>query len=112
MSGSAVHLKVTSSAVRCGAPMRDDAHPDGWDLGTTRTTSLEVTCLPCFRRHTGCSCGFPTNDGVRVAWSAAWHRAHKIHHLAAFPAIAELDPGTVRNLDEFIDAAERAEMTS
>lgn len=50
-----VHYMTGSSSVRCGAPMRDPRHPDGWDLGTASVEWHRVTCEGCrqFRRRNG-----------------------------------------------------------
>jgi hypothetical protein len=63
-----------------------------------------------------CPCGFPSVgcefDGEHVVgFSAEWHRLHKAEHLRVFPNIAS-DRGTVRNLDEAIERAERAEASA
>ncbi len=45
-----VHFQTGSSAVRCGLPMRDAEHPDGWDLGTVTVDPSSVTCPECLPR--------------------------------------------------------------
>jgi hypothetical protein len=53
-----IHLQVTASSVRCGAPMRHWRDcPDGWDMGTVRVDSYGVTCLDCL--------GVPPNSARR-----------------------------------------------
>lgn len=41
------HLQTGSSTVRCGAPMRDAQHPEGWDLGTVTVDAGGATCPDC-----------------------------------------------------------------
>ena len=46
-----IHLQVTASTVRCGAPMRHwRDEPAGWDMGTVRVDSYGVTCAACLSR--------------------------------------------------------------
>jgi hypothetical protein len=46
-----IHLQVTASDVKCGAPMRDwRTCPDGWDMGTVRVDTYGVTCPACLAR--------------------------------------------------------------
>jgi hypothetical protein len=42
-----IHFQTGSSTVRCGFPMRDRQHPEGWDLGTVSVEVREVTCQEC-----------------------------------------------------------------
>ena len=44
-----VHFQTGSSRVRCGAPMRDREHPDGWDLGNITVDLGAATCERCRR---------------------------------------------------------------
>lgn len=48
-----------------------------------------------------CPCDFVS---PLATFSAAWHSAHRDHHLAVFP---DVDQGTRDNLAEFIATAER-----
>ena len=47
-----------------------------------------------------CACEF--DDGDELVFSVAWHRKHRDHHLATFP---DVDHGTRRNLEMFIEIA-------
>lgn len=53
-------------------------------------------------RSDNCPCGFDLFS-VSPMFSADWQRAHRDAHLAAFP---DVDEGTRRNLDMFIEIAE------
>ena len=46
-----IHLQVTASDVKCGAPMRiGSLNPDGWDMGTADPDGHLVTCPDCLGR--------------------------------------------------------------
>lgn len=52
---------------------------------------------------TTCACKFTPAPGVEP-WTADYHRAHKAHHVATFPASSAT---TVANLDLMISFAEQ-----
>ncbi len=53
-----------------------------------------------------CPCGMPLSpvvNGVRLTtFSREWHVMHRDYHVVVFP---DVDPGTVRNLDDAIRRA-------
>lgn len=49
-------------------------------------------------------CGFD-KQSVHPMFGEAWHIAHRDHHVARWPDIATIDPGTLANLNQFIEDA-------